>query len=242
MPFDFINYKQYKIDYESLFNEFNSYKILNDKYLQEYYIKTWLNYLIRADNTILNETKNKIDILRISSLLIDEPEIFQQPLYYKDNNILIHFRISVLNSLISEEIKQKFSIVIKRDEFTNKKSDIYWTKVNLDEKNYKFVDEPVILVPFLMGNKDSLIIDGTHRITYSIKNNKDINILPLSQTHLVENNLFSSGFDKLFYIMNNELNYMLKETMINNIDARELIKKSYLVDGKIKIENNIKRL
>lgn len=238
MPFNFNKNKHYKIDYVSLFEELNSQNILSDKEIQREFLMRWIEELKHADALVINQLLTREAIKEMNILRLSEPEIFGQPIHYKNTTVVINFRISAINRIISNEDKEKFTEIIKCDEFANKKGDIHWTIVDENVDRYKGCKEPVLIIPFIDGVHRWLLIDGNHRVTYSIKNNIDVRAISIAQQTLIENNLFASSFDKLFYIMNNELQYMYDKTSINKISTEKLIIKSYLVDGKIKIENN----
>lgn len=236
MPFDFVNRRHYSVDYEKLLDELNCHEFLNDKYVQSEYFKRWIETLMNADKVITEELKTKESILKISLLLESEPEIFQMPMHHKNNDILIHFRVSFTNRIVSEEQKESGGQLIDINEFTDKDASINWTPVEENIDSYANTKEPIIMIPFLTGRYRNLVIDGNHRLTYKVKNNiNDIHALIISEQSVIEQSLFSSEFDKLYYIMCNELSRMYDETHSKNTNAIELVQRSYLVDGKLKL-------
>lgn len=233
MPFDFINKRHYSINYSNLFDELNSQKILSDEKLQIQHLKTWMNKLDDCDNIIKNQLNTKESILKLSLLLESEPEIFQLPIYYQSNEILLHFRVSIANEIISK-FKSK-SQFISLTEFIEENREINWTPVNKNVDVYSNSKEPIIMVPFLFNQYNYLVIDGNHRLTYKTKNNiNDVHALIISEQTVIEHSLFSSGFDKFYYIMINEINHMANATHFKKANALQLVQKSYLKDGSFK--------
>lgn len=235
MPFDFINHQNYSIDYSKLFNEFNSQEILNDMNIQVQYLKLWINALIEHDNILTNQLKTKEDIAKMILRLQSEPEIFQLPVNYKNNQILLHFRVSITNEIISRDKRE--GEFISLDDFLRKDSSIHWTPVKTNVDSYADAKEPIVIVPFLNGQYSYLVIDGNHRLTYKTKNKiNNVHALMLAEQSVIECSLFSSSFDKLYYIMHNEIMHMANETHYNNADAYNLVQKSFLRDGVFKFK------
>lgn len=232
MPFDFINCKHYTIDYSDLFNELNSKRYLKDSNVQNKYLEVWIKTLMNYDRNITEQLKTKESIINMISLLQSEPEIFPYQMNYGKNEILIHFRVSIANELISSEGKGEF---VPIDEFVKEDRLIHWSPVNENVNSYSDANDPIIIVPFLHSNRSFIVIDGNHRVTYKVKNKiNSISAVTISEQTVIEWSLFSSGFDKMFYIMWNEINHMAYATATENIDAMELVNKSYLVDERFK--------
>lgn len=233
MPFDFINFRHYSINYLDLFNEINSQEILSNKSLQVQYLKMWMKELSDCDNILKKQLNIPESISKLRLLLQLEPEIFQLPINFQYNEILLHFRITIANKITSGA-KYK-SIFIPLSEFIQKNSLFKWTLVDTNVDFYSNFNKPIIIVPFFSGQYNYLVIDGNHRLTNKIKNNADgIYALIISEQSVIEHSLFSSGFDKLFYIMHNELRHMVNATHYKKANAYQLIQKSYLKDGKFK--------
>ncbi|MBY6931016.1 hypothetical protein [Clostridium botulinum] len=238
MPFNFSERKHYSIDYESLFNDINSKKILTNKRVQTEYVKAWINFLIKADQVVTEQLKTDQQILELNKHLLLEPEIFQLPMYHENNTIVIHFRASIANQIISEFKMKKDAQLINIDEFVKKDRRILWTHVNENVDSYANNQDPIIMVPFINGQYSNLVIDGNHRLTYKVKENiKSVPTLILAESSVIDYSIFSSTFDKYYYIMNNEFSYMNNESYNKNVDSYELMKKSYLADGKFKFKD-----
>lgn len=233
MPFDFINFRHYSINYSDLFNDINSKIILSDTTVQIQYLKRWMKELKDCDDILKTQLNTPESISKIRLLLRLEPEIFQLPIYFQNNKILIHFRATIANKIISND-KDK-SEYIPISEFIQSNSLFKWNPVNTNVDSYSSSNEPIIIVPFLDRQYNYLVIDGNHRLTYKAKNNIDgIHALIISEQSVIELSLFSSGFDKLYYIMHNELNHMANETHYKKANALQLVQKSYLKDGEFK--------
>ncbi|HCL4480046.1 TPA: hypothetical protein N2D99_002113 [Clostridium botulinum] len=237
MPFNFCNCKYYSINYSSLFNELNSKKILSDKNLQTEFLKLWMRYLKNADDKVSNELRTQESISKLKLLLQSEPEIFQIPMYHQSNEVFIHFRVSKINELISKnQISGGF---IPLSEFIKKDSRIKWAPIESDIFSNLNSKKPIIIVPFLSGQYSSLVIDGNHRLTSKTKHNiNDVNGLLIPEETLIKQSLLTSGFDELYYIMNNELCRMFEETYSEIADPMEIVQKSYLNGGSKVINKN----
>ncbi|HEY8909701.1 MAG TPA: hypothetical protein VIM51_05410 [Desulfosporosinus sp.] len=235
MPFDFLNHQHYSIDYSNLFDVLNSQEILSDENIQIQYLKIWMKSLEHHDNIIKNELKTQESIFKLKLMLQSEPEIFQLPMNHQNIEVLLHFRASIANQIISEYKSESQCQFIPLDEFVQKNSVFNWTPVNINVDAYSNSKKPIILVPFLNNQYSYLVIDGNHRLTYKTRNNiNDIHAIIISEQTVIEHSLFSSSFDKFYYIMFNELNHMANATHHKKANALQLIQKSYLTDGNFK--------
>lgn len=106
---------------------------------------------------------------------------------------------------------------------------IYWTKVEENVESYAGNNQPIIAVPYFSGKNNLLVIDGNHRLTYSVKHNASgVRTLIISEQSTIEQQIFSSSFDKMFYIFNNELVRFGNKTAEGYRDDFGMIQKSYL--------------
>lgn len=236
MPFDFLKFRPYKINYDDLFLEINSNKILRDKSLQEVYLKEWKKILIEHDNILMNELKNPIEIMKLIEGIKGESETFQLPINFENNQILLHFRVAYIQKLLSKQ--EIIFESVDLTEFTSVNTTIGWTPVEGDVSAYSKSDEPVIIVPLSVGKVKYVLIDGNHRLTEKVRNNKNsVNVISIAEKSVIELNMLASSFDKLYYIMLNELNYMGNISASEEIDPLLLIQKSYLKDGVYKLND-----
>jgi hypothetical protein len=227
MPFDFANNKTYTIDYKGIFNEIMEQKILSDRALQFNYLNQWITVLKQHDDILMEQFSVEERILEFAIKIQSEPEIFQLPIHWKSSTMFLHFRVTIANSIIKDYYSKSEDIPI--DEFQGKCQSIYWTKVEENVERYAGNNTPIITVPYLSGKCDLLVIDGNHRITHALKNNiSNIKTMIISEQSVIEQQIFSSSFDKLLYVFNNELCRFGNETMEGKNNDWNLIEKSYL--------------
>ncbi len=232
MPFDFLELKHYEVDYKELFEELNSQNLFSDRNAQNMYFMRWMEELKNCDKVIRNELNSKEDILRLSMFLRNEPEIFQLPMNHINNRIYIHFRVSIANDIIKSH--GDVSQYVELNEFRSSKSEIRWNPVDRHLTSQKRTD-PILIVPYKNNQYNYLVIDGNHRITYKVNNMiDDIRATFLAEESVIDMEIFSSSFDKLYYIMMNEINHIANLHHYKNYSAERLLNMSYLVDGKFK--------
>lgn len=182
------------------------------------------------DEIITNQLNTQKSIFEMQLELQSEKEIFQCEMNYSNMKILLHFRVSIANEIILP-FKSK-SQLIPIDEFIRNDGEFKWTPVDTNVNSYSNANDPIIIVPLLNGIHRYLVIDGNHRLTYKTQHNiENINAIVISERTVIERSLFSSDFDKYYYVMNNEIERMAYETFLNKINADELVKKSYLYSG-----------
>lgn len=234
MPFDFLKMKPYKINYDTFFEELNKNKILNDKMLQEAYLRKWKEVLIEHDNVLLNGLKTSEDIKNLLNKMINEPRSFQLPIEFESNEILLHFRVDPIRKFIIEnKINGGF---IDLNEFISENRSIEWNPVEEDVSHYSKNNEPIIMVPFFIGKTSHLVIDGNHRLTYKTKNKiNNIHAVTIAEETVINNYMLASSFDKLYYTMHNELVYMGNKSITEDIEPLLLLQRSYLKDGEYKL-------
>lgn len=231
MPFDFCNNRHYKINYEELLDELNSLNFLNNKEVQKEFLSKWIEKLKASDEKITRYLTTKDGIEAFNKGRIIEPDIFQKHINFANNDVLIHFRVSAINDIIKnipKDVKDKYIEILNFTEFTKNDSNFFWTKRIGDVSKYKKCNEPIVLVPFLSGGY--LVIDGNHRVTCGVKYKTSITSILILERMLLENRLFVSEFDGLFYFMYNEIHHMYNECVVNNIKAEDVIKKSFLAN------------
>lgn len=228
MPFDFIGYKPYSINYNSFFNELNLNRIFNDKNVQGQYLSRWMDVLKNHDSNLVKQLSTKEAIIEYRIKIQNEPEIFQLPITFSNNNILLHFRTSIAN-ILSADYRTK-SQLVPLEEFTRADGIIHWTPVNSNVDDYSKANNPILIVPYLNGKINYLVVDGNHRLTYKTQHNiNQIYALIISEKSIIENSLFSSSFDKFYYIFNNEINHIGNETASGKYSDMQLMQKSFLM-------------
>lgn len=228
MPFDFMEYKTYSINYKNLFNEVNVNKIFKDKNIQVQYLNRWMDVLKEHDNILVNQLNTPEAILDYTIKVQDEPEIFQLPIMWSKNTIFLHFRISIANMITADYLSK--SILTPLDDFTKEDSDIYWSAVDSNVEGYSNANKPILVVPYFNGKYQYLVIDGNHRLTYRMRHNvRDVSVLIISEQSVIDQQLFSSSFDSMYYIFINEINHMGNETAKGECSDMELVQKSFLM-------------
>ena len=113
---------------------------------------------------------------------------------------------------------------------------IYWTPVE-NKPIYKYKPstiKPVLLVPFLATPYQALIIDGNHRLSYfkKYKPYSGVKVCQLDVNYLIQNNMFPSDFDKLLYILLNEVSSIMNQRVTNGFTDDILFNSSYVVGKK----------
>ncbi|WP_432355333.1 hypothetical protein [Sporosarcina sp. A2] len=206
-------------------------EIFDDKNLQQYYINNWLNVLKEHDGILLNSfnTTQKINNFKINILASEtDNEVFQQQMIFGDSSVFIHFRISpILFTFKKITIPDKDIKAIPLNDLINSESQFLWHDVGND--NNRPIKDPILIVPFLNGQYKYLVIDGNKRISSAMRQKADsINGIFLAEEYITEAKYFSSSFDKLFYIFNNELIHIGNQKHYTNMTDEELINLSIL--------------
>lgn len=227
MPFDFAKHKVYTLEYSRLFDEIMKQKILSNRVIQAQYLSQWMVLLKQHDNVLQKQFSTQKDISKFVVKIQSEPEIFQLPIHWKSATLFLHFRVSIANEISKVYYSQ--SELLPITEFQGNNQRVYWTRVEENVEGYAGNNQPIIAVPYFSGKYSLLIIDGNHRLTYSVNHNiENIQTLIISETSAIEQRIFSSSFDLLLYIFNNEivrLESIVSEGTGNDL---ELLQKSYL--------------
>ncbi|WP_277407376.1 hypothetical protein [Lacrimispora xylanisolvens] len=171
MPFDFMNHRVYMVDYSKIFDEIMGQRVLSNKDIQAQYLRQWLNVLRQHDDILIKQFSTKQAIMEYMINVQSEPEIFQLPIHWKTDTLFLHFRVSIANEICKEYSSQNQRIPIA--EFQGDSQCIYWTKVEENVKRYAGNNQPIIAVPYFSGKYNLLVIDGNHRLTYSVIHNME---------------------------------------------------------------------
>lgn len=235
MPIDFTTYNKYEIDYNKLFTSLLNLNVLTTSDLNFKYFNLWKNTLINHDKEIVSrfDSIEKIQDYKKQVTIHNESEFFSHDFTFEPSRVkvFIHYRVSALNKLLTDTKSFTHYIDIDISEFTKHDSDIAYSKVKVDS-NRKFNDTPIIIVPFLNGHSNNLVIDGNHRVAHAIATNKkSIKAIPVSEKTLIEHRLFSSSFDLFLYIFFNELNHFSNNKGYYNLSDIELLNRSYIING-----------
>lgn len=229
MPFDFLDQTLYTINYEEILIKSIEIFPAKDKNSKYRYFKRWINLLKTSDDQCQNYVLNN-EIKVMQDILDSQIFQFKIPMYDNTNNIAgFHFNIdnviSKLKSVLSQKDLEGKSIPI--DKFTEGESQIKWDKVSSTILRNNSL--PLIIVPFLFGQFDYLLIDGNHRLTNAIKNKeKQIDAIFISNVVLQEPQIFMSRFDQLFYFFNYEIVDFANKIYFDNLSFEQLLTKSLL--------------
>jgi hypothetical protein len=227
MPYNFITNQIYNVDYDALFNELTKTQILKSKELNDYYIKRWIAILKEHDQTLMKQFSSKEYKMQYMIHLLNEPELFQQPINFTTTHIYLHFRVSFMIKLVSDS--HGFAERIPLSEFTENNTRFYWNPVDKINMDYPVNKQPIIMTTFLSGQYQFLVLDGNHRITMAQKKDHDsIQVLSIMEQSMIDHQLCASSFDQLYYIMHNELGYIHKAVNEGTGDE-EVLMKSYLM-------------
>ena len=226
MPYDFYKMKSYSIDYSSLLNTFLSFPtFMQSADLQKQYITKWLSVLSDYDKSIVEIMTNPNEVKKYILLKQTEPEVFQIPIYFEKNTLLLHFRITPLLQMLDYHKQAIETTEIDTNEFITDDK-IKWTKESKPGKAP--IDMPIILAPFPIGHYSSVVVDGNHRISQIIKTQrKCVSSITLAAKTFIDAELFACGFDKLLYTMLIEFQ-CAKACHDKGMSDNEIIQLSYL--------------
>lgn len=233
MPVDFLSDKIYKVDYTAWKRELSQIPIFDSGEVQKIYLDKWMEILKAQDGFACRDYNNpKMKMLMLKEKM-EAPENFQIPVNYETNTMFIHFRVSRIIQMIEQSgasLDNAINIDIK--EFTDKNMRINWTPTT---DIVKIKTQPIIIAPLTVDKfYQWLVIDGNHRITHAIaEREKSVKAFSLDPNALVEENLFSTGFDKFLYIFQNEMIALASYIHRDGYSDEEAIKLAYFCSGKV---------
>lgn len=233
MPIDYINKKEYRINYEAMKEELMQTRFLHNPQVQETYIENWIDFLKACDKEAVTSFSDPYEQILLAKEQLDAPEIFQAQINYKSNIAFIHFRVSrILQVLELNGIDDSYADIIEISEFTSDQQ-IQWTQPN-SSSHFNCLN-PILMVPFTIAHYKELVIDGNHRIAKAIQDNaKGVKAISLSPEALVEGNLFVSRFDKFLYIFQNEVVWI--GSQFNSLSHDDdMIRASYFESGSVNV-------
>lgn len=232
MPINLLTGEQYSVDYQKLRAEMMNLKLFHQEDIQRRYVDTWISTLEKADrNTVKSYFSPSKQSLFLQEMQ-EAPEIFQTVVKMQGNEMYLHFRVSrICQTLEMSGIHEDYSQDFEVEEFKEHKT-INWTETVDTVKR----DDPILIVPFTIGSTYKLlVIDGNHRITTAIRQDKkSIKGIVLDPTALVENQLLSTQFDIYLYVLQNEVVWIGSEyPNTNSFDENKLLEKIYFVSKKV---------
>lgn len=204
MPYKLPFLEEYTVNYNSLLQELqdnSQKKLFSDEKITSFYIKTFLNLMRNADQTMKQSLQSEAIRQDIKNYYF-ENQVFQQPIHFTNQDIYIHFRVSEILKLVQScslpEIEH-----VPISSFTGTHAKYGWSiPDNTISSTPSSV--PVIAIPYPWEYQDWLIIDGNHRINNSLKSDSHIAVVHINPNFLIESELFATEFDKLFYIFHCE--------------------------------------
>lgn len=232
MPINFATLKPYSIDYPSLMKRFETFPLFDNINLKKNYLNQWKTILEKADQHTIKMFS------QLTSYPLLAGESFQQETIYGNNNIIINFNIQPLIEIAKNN--KQYASNMPLAYFDKSKEFVTWTHVpNADSTIIK--DIPILLTHFYNARTFGfLLIDGNHRLSQAFKNNKKtIKTLILRPETMIDDNLFRSQFDKLFFIFQNELYYIYHYKKNYQMNDKELFSYSYLNNSKFNFSNFI---
>lgn len=199
MPFDFYEMNAYTVNYEDLQTTLLSFgALLSSRTLQVQFMNDWIKQLNRLDAAIvrrMNSPRAKQDYLRNK---LNEPEVYQVPVFLGSNTFQLLFRISPLLQMLSSTPDVKPTKLLAST-FTADAT-VHWDRLNTMGKTPPQI--PIILVPFPIGTHRYLVIDGNHRLSVNISKHTDvISAYILAGRTLIDSHLLSCEFDRYLYAM-----------------------------------------
>lgn len=230
MPINFSTMLPYSINYIDLMKHFETFPIFDNANLQKNYLNQWKTILKNADSKILQIFKTPKKLNNFLNLVMKE-ESFQQVTHFGKNTVILNFNIEPLIE-IAEHNKQ-YALEIPLTYFEKSRGFVTWTPIpQTDDRISKNI--PVLLAHFFNARTFSfLLIDGNHRVSQAIKNHdKTIKSLIIDPRDMLEDNIFKSKFDKLFFIFQNELYYLFHCKKQYQMKDKELLLRSYLTNSK----------
>lgn len=230
MPFNYISFTNYRINYEKLYSEimdssknhlFSSYKY------RDQYTKEWINLLLQAEQKSDLIMQNE-EFRKRSIAYFNNSEIFQFPVHYKSQTIYIHFFISGILENFPLEY-EKNAQFIDVSEFSKPQTPFLWTPAKSFISNKQKSNIPIIAVPYLNSHSTHLIIDGNTRLTSWIQNKSSIPTIFIEFYSLVnEQKTFCSAWDRLHYIFRYDIMNLSNLSTQGNLSDQILLEHSLL--------------
>lgn len=227
MPYNFCEMYPFEIDYKDLEATLLSFpahfQTSQDKELFCRYIGNWIQVLQESDRTIVKQMATPGMVNKLFQMKLSEPETFQIPIQLGNNTIFLSFRVSPLRRTLSQQPTKPENVLISQL-LENEKT--RWQQE--PSLGLHPVTEPIIVVPFPVGNDNQLVIDGNHRLSMLIKQNaKTVPVYSVSSQTLIMNGFLSSIFELQLYTLIIELRSI--SVYINQgVSAKKIISSSLL--------------
>lgn len=233
MPINLITGEEYNIDYQELRADMMNLELFHQEDLQLRYVDEWISTLEKADKITVESYFDPEQQDLLFREMIEAPEVFQTVVNMQGNEMYLHFRVSRIRQTleilgINEDYAQDFEI----EDFKEHNTINWMETVDTVER-----DDPILIVPFTIGRTYKLlVIDGNHRITTAIRQNrKRIKGIVFDSTALVKNHLLSTQFDLYLYILQNEVVWIGSKYPNNSSDETKLLEEIYFASRKVHV-------
>ena len=228
MPIDFLTFSSYVIDYDKLMKSFENQPIFDNEKLQRNYLNKWKTQLKNADNDLLRKMRNPNHLQKLIDNFQPHEKFQHRTNFNSGVSVLINFIVEPLVQMVKSD--QQYSQQVNLDKFSKELEFITWTSPEHQKEDDEIKKEPVIFVHFYNARAFTyLLIDGNHRVANAIKQGKEsIPSLIIDPREMIAGDYFSSQFDKLFFIFQNEIYYLYQCKTQYQMTDKEMLTKSYL--------------
>lgn len=228
MPIDFLTFSPYVIDYDKLMKGFESQPLFDNEKLQRNYLNKWKTRLKNADNDLLRKMRNPNYLQKLVDNFRPYEKFQHRTNFDSGISVLLNFNVEPLVQRAKSD--HQYSQEVGLDNFSKELEFITWTIPENQEETIKLKKDPIIFVHFYNARAFTyLLIDGNHRVANAIKKGKkSISSLIIDPREMTKGDYFSSEFDRLFFIFQNELFYLYQCKTQYQMTDKELLTKSYL--------------
>lgn len=222
-----LNY--YSVDYENLWNYFNSIPLIfNSSSTQKHFLSQWIMLLQKCDKQNSAIFKSSQNLSAFKQRRANEPEIFQQELTIGDNTFYLHYRITYFKSLI-KQIPNSEATLVDISEYASKPPLIHWSYPKDFDLIYPLDNTPVIAVEFPLQMAAYLIVDGNHRIAkHIIENSPFVPTFFINFQQVNSYKLLSMSFDLALYLFQNDICLLSSKKAEFNLSDSQLYSMSLL--------------
>lgn len=236
--------------YSRLLND----NIFKNNLIQEYYAKKWISTILPYCDYKIRHSEYISRIEKHKEINLDD-EAFQLVINTHGIKTEILFDVEYMKSkydLLCSNNKKCYDYINYNKFKTLPTIDIYY-KNNISIKKVKDTnyDNPIIMVPFLINNKEFIVVDGNTRLTYLRNTNtdKELKIFNIISENVIKNNLFYNTHSKLMYILVNEVILLKSKARDGNYTDLDLLscsyienKDDYITFTKFKLNCDLKKL
>ena len=228
MPIDFLTFTPYDINYEKLMIGFEKQPIFDNEKLQRNYLNKWKTQLKSADNDLLKKMRNPSYLQKLIDNFQPHEKFQHKTNFNTGVSVLINFVVEPLVQMAKSD--QQYSQDVNLNKFSKELKLVTWTPPENQKEDIEIKKEPIIFVHFYNAQAFTyLLIDGNHRVANAIQQGKErIPSLIIDPREMIAGDYFSSKFDKLFFIFQNEIYYLYQCKTQYQMTDKELLTRSYL--------------